>query len=59
MSEMYELLQISLDLDLISGLLLFERYAEVSSNPIPKELLEKAKELKRKSNFVPSKFFYL
>ena len=56
---MYELLQISLDLDLISGLLLFERYAEVSSNPIPKELLEKAKELKRKSNFVPSKFFYL
>lgn len=51
---MYELLQISLDLDLISGLLLFERYAEVSSNPIPKELLEKAKELKRKSNFVPN-----
>lgn len=57
LEEMTRLLDISLKNDIISGVLLYERYAEVSGNPISKKHLAAVKELKRKSNYDIGTFF--
>lgn len=45
------MLEVSLENDLISGVLLYERYSEVSGNSISKKHLAAVKELKRKANY--------
>lgn len=57
LEEMTRLLDVSLKNDIISGVLLYERYAEVSGNPISKKHLAAVKELKRKSNYDTGTFF--